>query len=85
MIIKKPSEHSKNVEVVVVDDQNLFTTGFSKILESIDNVKVVATIKTGAGLKEQLEILKPDVLFLDLNLPGKNGLEILTQVELFAT
>lgn len=80
MSIKIHSELSKFIEIVIVEDQNLFARGFRKILESIEYVEVIYTMESGKGIKEQLEFLKPDVLFLDLNLPGKNGLEILKSI-----
>lgn len=67
-------------EVVIVDDQNLFASGFKSILESLGNIKVTAISKSGDDIEELLALLKPDVLFLDLNLPGRNGLEILRSV-----
>ncbi|WP_439183363.1 response regulator [Carboxylicivirga taeanensis] len=74
-------EHNKAFkEVVIVDDQNLFAEGITTIINGIKHVKVTATLDTGEKLTEKLSLLKPDVLFLDLNLPGKNGLEILKAI-----
>ena len=66
--------------IVIVDDQNLFAEGISKIISGIDHVKVIATLDSGENIADKLSILNPDVLFLDLNLPGKNGLEILKDI-----
>ncbi|MCU4164628.1 response regulator [Carboxylicivirga caseinilyticus] len=67
-------------KVVIVDDQNLFAEGIAKIVNGLDKVKVIATIDSGENITYQLSILQPDVLFLDLNLPKKNGLEILKEI-----
>ncbi len=67
-------------EVVIVDDQNLFAEGITTIINGIQQVKVTATLENGNKLIEKLDVLRPDVLFLDLNLPGKNGLELLADI-----
>lgn len=67
-------------KVVIVDDQNLFAEGIAKIVNGLDKVKVIATIDSGENITYQLSILQPDVLLLDLNLPKKNGLEILKEI-----
>nr|WP_321450953.1 response regulator transcription factor [uncultured Carboxylicivirga sp.] len=77
---QKGSQTYVNKNIVVVDDQNLFAEGISKIIGGIENVKVMATLDSGENISKKLSILKPDVVFLDLNLPGKNGLEILKEI-----
>ncbi|NJK85742.1 MAG: response regulator transcription factor [Bacteroidales bacterium] len=67
-------------EIVIVDDQNLFAEGFSKILEGIQGVKVTGVIRAGNEVIDFLDYIRPDVLFLDLNLPGKNGLDVLKSI-----
>jgi DNA-binding NarL/FixJ family response regulator len=80
MTVINPPKSEKKAEIVIVDDQRLFAAGLKKILESLENVRVITTIMTGQKIEEKLAILKPNVLFLDLNLPGKNGMEVLKSI-----
>ena len=73
-------EKNTQRNVVIVDDQNLFAEGFARILEGIPGVSVESIIRDGNDVKEYLEVLQPDVLFLDLNLPGRNGLDVLRSI-----
>ena len=65
-----------NRRIVIVDDQNLFASGFEKLLENIPKTEVVSVFENGDNLIEYMHILSPHVIFLDLNMPGKNGLEL---------
>lgn len=66
--------------IVIVDDQNLFATGLKQILSALPLVGDVIVLENGNRIKEKLNMCQPDVLFLDLNLPGKNGLDILRDI-----
>jgi len=68
------------IDVVIIEDQNLFAEGFKNLIGNIDDVNVTAIFRNGAGIVEKLAILQPHVLFLDLNLPKKNGIDILKQL-----
>jgi len=66
--------------ILIVDDHALVRSGIRLLVESLDGVEVVA--ETGDGL-EALELVqchRPDILLLDLTLPGLNGLELLERM-----
>ena len=65
---------SDKTRVVVVDDHPMVAEGIEAILESYDDIEVVATLGDGKSLIDQLETLAPDVVLMDLNMPGLNGL-----------
>lgn len=67
---------------MIVDDQNLFATGLKQILLALPNVGEVVALENGDQLKEKINMYMPHVLFLDLNLPGKNGLDILRDIRM---
>ena len=63
------------IRVVVVDDHPLFRDGLTGLLQTVEDVEVVGTAGDGdAAIREAVE-LRPDVVLLDLNLPGTSGLE----------
>ncbi|SNS49328.1 response regulator transcription factor [Antarctobacter heliothermus] len=60
--------------VVVVDDHPMVAEGIEAILESYDDINVVATLSDGQTMIDRLEELSPDVILMDLNMPGLGGL-----------
>ncbi|HBT03039.1 response regulator [Salipiger marinus] len=60
--------------VVVVDDHPLVAEGIEAILESYDDIQVLATLSSGQQMIDRLDDLAPDVILMDLNMPGLNGL-----------
>ncbi|MEO0370325.1 MAG: response regulator transcription factor [Pseudomonadota bacterium] len=60
--------------VVIVDDHPMVAEGIQSILESFDDVEVIATLSDGQQIIDQVERLDPDVILLDLNMPGIGGL-----------
>ena len=62
------------VRVVVVDDHPMVAEGIEAILESYDDIRVVATLSNGQDVIDRVAELAPDVILMDLNMPGLNGL-----------
>ncbi len=60
--------------VVIVDDHPMVAEGIQSILESFADVEVIATLADGQQIIDQVEDLDPDVILLDLNMPGIGGL-----------
>ena len=60
--------------VVIVDDHPLVAEGIEAILDGYDDITVVATLSGGQAIVDRLEELAPDVILMDLNMPGINGL-----------
>ena len=62
------------IRIIIVDDHPMVAEGIQSILESYDDVEVIATLSDGQQVIEQVEALNPDVILLDLNMPGIGGL-----------
>jgi two-component system chemotaxis response regulator CheB len=69
-----------NVRVLVVDDSAAMRALFCDILDNAKGVAVCGTAKNADEARDQLEKLKPDVLTLDVEMPGKSGMEFLEEV-----
>ena len=63
------------VRVMLVDDHALFREGLALLLKGRPNLQVVAEAATGEEALAQLESAHPDLVLLDLNLPGIGGVE----------
>ena len=63
------------IKVLVVDDHDLFRRGLMEVLEEEDDIQVIGEARNGAQAIERVEELSPDVVFMDLNMPGQNGIE----------
>lgn len=62
------------VRVAIVDDHPMVAEGIQAILESYDDIDVVATLCDGQEAVDKLSDLAPDVVLLDLNMPRLGGL-----------
>lgn len=60
--------------VVIVDDHPMVTEGIQSILESYEDIEVIAALADGHAIIDQIGDLAPDVVLLDLNMPGIGGL-----------
>ena len=63
------------LRVLVVDDHPLFTAGVTALLSSVEDTDVVATAADGEAAVREATLHRPDVVLMDLNLPGTSGLE----------
>jgi DNA-binding NarL/FixJ family response regulator len=65
------------IEVCLVDDQTLVRQGIRSLLELSDSIRVVAEASDGKQAVEQIPLVKPDVVLLDMRMPGMSGLDVL--------
>lgn len=65
------------IRVAIADDHNLIREGIQHLLELEDDIRVVAHAANGEECIEMLESTPIDVLLLDINMPKKNGLEVI--------
>jgi DNA-binding NarL/FixJ family response regulator len=65
------------IKVCLVDDQTLVRAGVRSLLELSDTVEVIAEAADGETALRLIPECKPDVVLLDLRMPGKSGLDVL--------
>ncbi len=70
----------KPVRVLVVDDSALMRKLIPKILEQDNSIEVVGTAMDGHFALKKIEDLSPDVVTLDLEMPGLNGIDTLKEI-----
>ena len=65
------------IRVMLVDDQTLVRQGIRNLLSLSEQIEVVAEAGDGEDALEQIPELRPDVLLLDMRMPGLSGLDVL--------
>ncbi len=70
----------EKVRVLLVDDHTVVRRGLRKILESTDEIEVVGEIGDGTKAVTETATLYPDVVVMDVGLPGINGIEATRQI-----
>lgn len=68
------------IRIVVAEDHLLVRTGIVTLLRIIPNVDVVGEAADGVEAVKLVAELAPDILFLDLVMPGMSGIEVLTHI-----
>lgn len=66
---------TETLRVLVVDDQALMRSGFSLMLGAEPDIEVVGDASDGAGALESCRRLRPDVVVMDVQMPGMDGIE----------
>ncbi len=64
------------ITVMLVDDHPVFRQGLRRVLENEDDLDVIAEVDDGLEALQLSKQLVPDVILLDINLPGMNGLQV---------
>jgi len=64
------------IRVLIADDQEMVRAGFRMILETQDDIEVVADVADGISAVTRARELRPDVCLLDIRMPGMDGLEV---------
>ena len=63
------------IRVLLVDDQALLRTGFRLVLEAIDDIGVIGEAGDGTAAEQMARALEPDVILMDVRMPGRNGID----------
>lgn len=65
------------ISVLLVDDQTLVRQGIRSLLELSEDIRVIAEAADGAQAVEMIPLKRPDVVLLDLRMPGMSGIDVL--------
>lgn len=71
---------SGQITVALVDDQPLFRSGIRMLIESQDDMRFIGEASDGVAGVALAKALKPDVMLMDVRMPGQDGLESTKQI-----
>ncbi|MCE2712637.1 MAG: LytTR family DNA-binding domain-containing protein [Cryomorphaceae bacterium] len=71
----------KNVRAIIIDDERLAREELKSLLKEFHEIEVIDEAKNGEEALNKIRLLTPDLLFLDINMPEINGLELLKRLE----
>lgn len=69
------------INVMLVDDHNMVREGIKQLIETEDDIKVIAQACNGNQAIEMANIYKPDIILMDINMPEKNGIEAIKEIK----
>ena len=71
---------SEKIRVLIADDHPLFRDGMHGLLDSVSDTKVVGEAASGEEAITLAESLQPDVILMDIKMPGINGLHAMREI-----
>jgi two-component system, NarL family, response regulator len=80
MVKTSPSSSSESITLMIVDDHPVVREGLAAIFKSQKDIKIVAEAGDGEEACKLYDELAPDVVLLDLRMPNKDGLHVITEL-----
>jgi DNA-binding NarL/FixJ family response regulator len=74
------ADHRRTIRVLVADDHAAIRAGLTMILDGAPDIEVVAEASDGAAAVRKAAALRPDVVLMDVRMPGTDGLAATRQV-----
>ena len=68
------------MKALLIDDERLARQELKNLLASHSEIQIVGEANNAETAIESIKQLKPDVIFLDIQMPGKNGFELLEEI-----
>ena len=66
---------ASSIRLLIVDDHILFIEGLKALLSTTPDIEVVGEANDGAGALQQFQALHPQIVLMDIHMPGTNGIE----------
>jgi DNA-binding NarL/FixJ family response regulator len=79
--LEAPGNNKAKIRIVVADDHPIFRDGLCKLLGLEEDFQVVAQAQDGRQVLDVLQQFEPDILLLDLKMPGLDGLATLQRLQ----
>ena len=70
-----------SIKVLIADDHAILRQGIKRVLNFEEDIEVVGEAEDGQEALARTLVVQPDILLLDLNMPGLTGLEVANQLQ----
>jgi DNA-binding NarL/FixJ family response regulator len=71
------------VKIIIVDDNPIFLEGFKTYLNKVIDCEIVACYSSGVDLLQNIRMHRPDLILMDIEMPGLNGIETARKLNFF--
>ncbi len=68
-----PNPQETKIRILIVDDQKMIREGLKALVKTEPNLEIVGTANNGEDAIKQVEVLNPDVVLMDMEMPGMDG------------
>ena len=69
------------IRIVIADDHPIFRRGLRSVIETDQQLKIVAEAEEGEAALEQIQILRPEIAILDMEMPNRDGFEVMQEIQ----
>lgn len=69
------------MKAIIIDDERLARTELRRLLAPFKNIEIIEEAVNAADAAEKINRLNPELIFLDIQMPGKNGFELLEELD----
>jgi two-component system LytT family response regulator len=69
------------IKAIIIDDERLARNELKKLLLDFPEIEVIAEAANASEGVEKIDSLNPDLIFLDIQMPGKTGFDMLSELE----
>ena len=68
------------IKIILVDDHRIFRDGIKSLLSEVDYIDIIGEASGGSELLELLKTIVPDLIIVDITMPGLSGIEVSRQI-----
>jgi DNA-binding NarL/FixJ family response regulator len=68
------------IRILIADDHRLFREGVKALLSTTEEISILGEAEDGAAAVDACRLLQPDIILMDINIPGLNGIQATHQV-----
>ena len=72
--------NDRKIKIILVDDHAVVRAGYRMLLQGTDDIEIIAEVESGEMACRKYTELNPDVVVIDLSLPGMGGLEAIRRI-----
>jgi two-component system, LytTR family, response regulator len=68
-------------KAIIIDDEKLAREDLKAVLKDFGEIEIIGEAGSANDAKKMIELYNPDVIFLDIQMPGKSGFDLLTEIQ----